>query len=147
MGAGGEDVQLSPRARQLFPFSVECKNTERLSLWAALAQANANAKGHTPLLVAKRNGVDPICVVGWEEFLRLASAATGRGAVAAGSPSDAAPPSSPPAALSSRSDMAFFADQLRSIADQIERNDARECDPMEEEGGSDETEEREEASQ
>jgi len=29
MGAGGEDVQLSPLARRKFPFSVECKNVEK----------------------------------------------------------------------------------------------------------------------
>lgn len=28
MGAGGEDVLLSPLARRKFPFSVECKNQQ-----------------------------------------------------------------------------------------------------------------------
>jgi len=32
MGAGGEDVLLSPAARKVFPFSVECKNVEKISL-------------------------------------------------------------------------------------------------------------------
>ena len=32
MGAGGEDVLLSPAARDVFPFSVECKNQEKLNV-------------------------------------------------------------------------------------------------------------------
>ncbi len=32
MGAGGEDVQLSPAARKLFPYSLECKNVEKLNV-------------------------------------------------------------------------------------------------------------------
>ena len=30
MGDSGEDILLSPAARKLFPFSVECKNQEKL---------------------------------------------------------------------------------------------------------------------
>jgi len=32
MGVSGTDVQLSPAARRLFPYSTECKNTERLNI-------------------------------------------------------------------------------------------------------------------
>jgi hypothetical protein len=32
MGDSGEDVLLSPAARKLFPFSVECKNQEKLNI-------------------------------------------------------------------------------------------------------------------
>lgn len=32
MGAGGEDVLLSPKARKYFPFSIECKNQESLGI-------------------------------------------------------------------------------------------------------------------
>ncbi|MEE8607947.1 MAG: hypothetical protein V3S55_10090 [Nitrospiraceae bacterium] len=53
MGEGGEDIHLSPTARKLFPFSVECKNQERIQIWAALEQAESH--GHAPLLVFKRN--------------------------------------------------------------------------------------------
>ena len=31
MGDSGEDILLSPAARRLFPFSVECKNQEKLN--------------------------------------------------------------------------------------------------------------------
>ena len=55
MGDSGEDVLLSPAARKLFPFSVECKNQEKLNIWSSLEQAETNAGKHTPLLVFKRN--------------------------------------------------------------------------------------------
>ena len=45
MGANGEDVQLSVAAREKVPWSIECKNQERLNLWSAFAQAESNAKG------------------------------------------------------------------------------------------------------
>ena len=43
MGDSGEDILLSPAARRLFPFSVECKAQESLSIWSALEQAESNA--------------------------------------------------------------------------------------------------------
>jgi hypothetical protein len=56
MGESGEDIKLSPAARKLFPYAVECKNTEKLNIWSALEQAEANAKNqNTPLLFFKRN--------------------------------------------------------------------------------------------
>ena len=55
MGDSGEDVLLSPAARKLFPFSVECKNQEKLNIWSSLEQAEENAGNHIPLLVFKRN--------------------------------------------------------------------------------------------
>ena len=55
MGASGEDLLLSPVARKLFPFSVECKNQEKLNIWSSLEQAEDNAGQHIPLLVFKRN--------------------------------------------------------------------------------------------
>jgi hypothetical protein len=82
MGCGGEDVQLSPAARRCFPFSVECKNCEKLALWPALQQCAANAASATPLLVFKRNHSPTYCVLRWEHLLRLlpdaAAAPSGR---------------------------------------------------------------------
>ena len=51
----GPDLWLSPAARSRFPFAVECKNVERLNVWAALEQAQRNADGRVPLLVFSRN--------------------------------------------------------------------------------------------
>ena len=71
MGAGGEDVQLSPAARKLFKFSVECKNTERLNVWDAYQQACENSGGHEPLLIMKKNRKKPLVVMDAEEFVKL----------------------------------------------------------------------------
>lgn len=72
MGAGGEDVQLSSRARQQIPYSFECKNQERLNVWASLEQAAANApNGSTPVLIIKRNHAQTHAVLPFEHFLEL----------------------------------------------------------------------------
>lgn len=56
MGSSGDDLMLSPAAQRLFPFSVECKCVENLSIWSALTQATARLKdGRVPVVVASKN--------------------------------------------------------------------------------------------
>lgn len=71
MGAGGEDLQLSPAARLHFPYSVEAKNCERLNVWGAYEQAEANCGDHEPLLVMKKNRKKPLVVIDAEAFMEL----------------------------------------------------------------------------
>ena len=71
MGDSGEDVLLSPAARKLFPFSVECKNQEKLNIWSSLEQAETNAGPHIPLLVFKRNRSKTYAVLELEDFIDL----------------------------------------------------------------------------
>ena len=71
MGCGGEDLQLSPAARKKFNFSVECKNVEKLNVWAAYEQASANCGKHEPLLIMKKNRKKPLVVMDAEEFIKL----------------------------------------------------------------------------
>ena len=71
MGDAGEDILLSPAARRLFPFSVECKAQESLSIWSALQQAESNAGKHIPLLVFKRNRSKTYAVLEFKELLKL----------------------------------------------------------------------------
>lgn len=71
MGESGEDIKLSPLAQRLFPFSTETKNQERLNIWDALAQAEKNARGRTPLLVFRRNRSQLYVVLRWRTFLDL----------------------------------------------------------------------------
>ena len=71
MGCGGEDLQLSPAARKKFNFSVECKNVEKLNVWAAYEQASANCGKHEPLLVMKKNRKKPLVVMDAEQFIKL----------------------------------------------------------------------------
>ena len=68
MGESGIDVKLSPAARKIFPYSAECKNQEKLNIWAALKQA----EGHTkPILIFKRNHSDTYVAMRFEDFLNL----------------------------------------------------------------------------
>ena len=71
MGAGGEDLLLSPAARRLFPYSVECKNVEKLNVWSAYEQAEANSGEHEPLLIMKKNRKNPLVVIDAEAFVNL----------------------------------------------------------------------------
>ena len=74
MGANGEDIQLSREARQVFPYSIEAKNQERVNIWTAIAQAEANAgdKGKA-IVVFKKNNEDARVVLRWEVFLSILS--------------------------------------------------------------------------
>ena len=71
MGAQGEDVMMSRAARDKFPFSVECKNTEKINVWAAYEQACANAGDYTPLVVIKKNNHKPLVVIDAEKFVDI----------------------------------------------------------------------------
>jgi len=72
MGQSGTDIKLSPLARRKFPYSVECKNQEKLSIWDALKQATANCKDNTtPLLVFSRNHTKTYVALPLEDFIKL----------------------------------------------------------------------------
>ena len=69
MGAGGEDLIMSKAARSKFPFSIECKNQEKLNIWSAWEQANSNRGIYEPIVVIKRNGTTPLVVLDADVFL------------------------------------------------------------------------------
>lgn len=73
MGAPGLDLYLSPAARGRFPFGVECKRQERLSIpaWWKQCESNAEAEGLTPLLVFRQNRQEPLAVLRWSDLIRL----------------------------------------------------------------------------
>ena len=71
MGAGGEDLIMARAARQKFPYSIECKNVEKLNVWDAYTQASENSGDYEPLVVMKKNGKKPLVVVDAEYFVRL----------------------------------------------------------------------------
>lgn len=72
MGAGGCDVLISPAARRCFPFAPECKNTESLNIWKAIAQAEENAAaGTTGIVVFRRNNVKPYVALPLDVFMDL----------------------------------------------------------------------------
>ena len=70
MGAGGEDLIMARDARQKFPFSIECKNQEKLNVYDAYDQASANSGDHEPILFMKKNRKKALVVVDAEFFIK-----------------------------------------------------------------------------
>lgn len=70
MGLNGVDVILRGDAKKLFPFSVECKACENLSLGEWIRQARANQKDCEPwlLIIKKKTIGSPFVVMDWETF-------------------------------------------------------------------------------
>ena len=71
MGAGGEDLIMARAARENFPYSVECKNQEKINLWESYNQAQQNSKNHEPVVILKRNNSKPLILVDAEYFVKL----------------------------------------------------------------------------
>ena len=73
MGQAGCDLYLSPAARARFPFAVECKHQETISLptWWRQCTRNAAAEGLTPLLILKQSRRDALAVLRWSDLLAL----------------------------------------------------------------------------
>lgn len=78
MGSQGEDIQLSPLARSLFPFSIECKCQEKVNIWDAYKQATANAviNNTNPLVIIKKNGVKQLAILDAEVLIELVRSQT-----------------------------------------------------------------------
>lgn len=68
MGETGCDVK-----HEKLPLAIECKNTERLSVWSAYKQASMNAGSKEPCVFIKRNHHKPLVVLDAEYFLEIAS--------------------------------------------------------------------------
>ena len=69
MGMTGEDIILSPAAREVCSFSFECKNVERLQMWQAIEQCEANKpECSAPAIVFKKNGKNPYIAIPFEVF-------------------------------------------------------------------------------
>ena len=69
MGMTGEDIILTPAARKLIPFSFECKNVERLQMWSAIEQCEANKPDcSAPAIIFKKNGKQPYVAIPFTVF-------------------------------------------------------------------------------
>lgn len=73
MGQAGVDVVLRGDAQKRFPFNVECKCTESLSLTEVVQQAEANTKEpYNWLIVHKRKALSqPVVILNWSTFRSL----------------------------------------------------------------------------
>ncbi len=68
----GTDIKLTGHAKSKFPFSIECKKVEKLNIWKALKQAEANTdEGTAPLVIFSRNHADDYVALRLEDFLDL----------------------------------------------------------------------------
>jgi hypothetical protein len=72
-GACGEDLKLSPAAREIYNYAWEVKCQESLNIWSALEQAESHAEGteRTPILAFKRNRTELFVALKLEDFLKL----------------------------------------------------------------------------
>ena len=71
MGAGGEDLIMARSVRKKCPYSIECKNQEKINIWESYKQANENSKDYEPVVVLKRNKHKPLVLVDAEYFVEL----------------------------------------------------------------------------
>ena len=71
MGAGGEDLIMARAARHHFPYSIECKNVEKLNVWEAYKQAKENSKDYEPLVVMKKNNHKALVLLDAEHFVQI----------------------------------------------------------------------------
>jgi hypothetical protein len=70
MGAGGEDVQLSPQARSLVSYTIECKNRKAIAVYKDYEQAKTHGLVE-PLVILKQNLGKPLALVDAQHFLDL----------------------------------------------------------------------------
>ena len=72
MGETGEDIKLSSKARESFPFSVECKSLKTISVYRHYDQARKNCPPEAqPLVVVKENRRKPLAVIDFEYFMEM----------------------------------------------------------------------------
>ena len=73
MGSPGLDIMLSERARRLFPYGIECKRTEKLSIptWWKQCTDNADKEGLMPMLVYRQNHGRAMVVMQFADFLEM----------------------------------------------------------------------------
>jgi hypothetical protein len=73
MGESGIDIKLSDYARKSFPYGIECKNQESLSIWSSLEQCEENAELENliPILIFKRNRSHTYVTLKIEDFMNL----------------------------------------------------------------------------
>lgn len=81
MGQSGADVRMSPNARRLFPFTLECKSGNQWNLPAAIKQCQANLYPDTEWMIVldrpsqiKDERIPPIVVIDGEVFFQILQA-------------------------------------------------------------------------
>lgn len=75
MGAGGEDLQLSPAARKLIGYQIECKSKSKSQIHTYYEQAKEHGT-YEPLVVVKQDRKLPLAIVRLDHFIELIKKAT-----------------------------------------------------------------------
>ena len=76
-GVTGEDLQLSPKAREVYPYIIEAKNVEKINIHQANEQAvshwqkRGSKPNEFPIVCYKRNRTDLYVSIKLEHFLKL----------------------------------------------------------------------------
>lgn len=73
MGQSGVDVILRGEVGKEFPFAIECKSTEQMSMLSFIQQAQANSKdGKEWMVVFKSRSIpSPVVIIGWDVLEKL----------------------------------------------------------------------------
>lgn len=71
MGSPGDDIMLSPKATELIPISIECKNNKSIAVYKFYEQAITNSDGWEPIVIIKQNHSKPLVLVDLDVFLAL----------------------------------------------------------------------------
>ena len=72
MGQAGVDVKLYAKAKEMFPFSIECRNRERWDIPAWIKGVKQiQLKGTDWMLVVSKNRYTPVVVMDAEAFFDL----------------------------------------------------------------------------
>ena len=70
MGNPGEDLLLSPAARKLIPYQIECKCKATSQIHTYYEQAKAHGE-HEPMVVVKKDRDIPLVTVSLEHYIEL----------------------------------------------------------------------------
>jgi hypothetical protein len=70
MGAGGEDLQLSPAARKKIPYQIECKCKARSQIHTYYEQAKTHGE-YEPLVIVKMDRSVPLAILHLDHLIEL----------------------------------------------------------------------------
>jgi len=73
MGQSGSDVYIrNKELYDMFPYDIECKNTENISVYSYIKQAISNTKsGRNWLVIHKKNRSAPIVILDANHFFEI----------------------------------------------------------------------------
>jgi len=72
MGQSGEDLVLSPHARDMLPVSIECKARAKLQVYSFVEQCKSNCPdGCQPVVVVKGDYKKPLAVIDLDYWVYL----------------------------------------------------------------------------